>query len=85
MSNVYFSCPEFTVLLVMEGAVIVKAAPIVRKFEGQTIGALTCWARSKFGGPIIVEKLSEADCSLGHRNRQPDRGQPVQEARGDAR
>jgi len=29
MSKVYFSCPKFTVLLVMEGLVIVKAAPIV--------------------------------------------------------
>ena len=59
MSKVYFSCPKFTVLLVMRGPVIVKAAPIVKRFEGQTIGALTSWAESKFGGPIIVQKLSE--------------------------
>ena len=58
MSRVYFSCPEFTVLLVTRGQVIAKAAPIVRRFEGQTIGALTSWARSRFGGPIIVENLA---------------------------
>ena len=47
----------FTVLLVMEGTVIVEAAPIVKRFEGQTIGALTSWAQSRFGGPIVVEEL----------------------------
>jgi len=57
MSKVYFSCPKFTVLLVTNGPMIVKAAPIVKRFEGQTIGALTSWARTKFGGPILVEKL----------------------------
>jgi len=31
----------------------------VKKFEGQTIGTLTSWARSKFGGPIIVEELNQ--------------------------
>jgi hypothetical protein len=59
MDSVYFSCPKFTVRLVMEGTIILEAAPIVKKFEGQTIGALTSWAQSKFGGPIIVQKLSE--------------------------
>lgn len=59
MSKVYFSCPKFTVRLVTNGPVIVEAAPIVKRFEGQTIGALTSWAESKFGGPIIVQKLSE--------------------------
>ena len=58
MSKVYFSCPNFTVLLVTNGPVIVKAAPIVKRFEGQTISALTSWAQSRFGGPIIVEKLN---------------------------
>ena len=58
MSKVYFSCPKFTVLLVMKGTVIVKAAPVVKAFEGQTIGALSSWARTKFGGPIVVEKIS---------------------------
>jgi hypothetical protein len=57
MSKVYFSCPNFTVLLVTNGPMIVKAAPIVKRFEGQTIGALTSWAQTKFGGPIIVKKL----------------------------
>ena len=57
MEKIYFSCPHFTVLLMLEGAVIRKAAPIVRRFEGQTIDALTAWAKAKFGGPIIVEKL----------------------------
>jgi len=42
-SKLYFSCLKFTVLLVMKGAVIVEAAPIVKRFEGQTIGALTNW------------------------------------------
>ena len=59
MHSVYCSCPKFTVRLMVEGAVILQAAPIVKKFEGQTIGALTSWAHAKFGGPIIVEKLSE--------------------------
>ena len=36
-----------------------KAAPIVKRFEGQTIGALTSWARRRFGEPIIVEKLNQ--------------------------
>ena len=58
LSKVYFSCPKFTVLLVMKGAVIVKAAPIAKAFEGQTIGGLTSWAQTKFGGPIIVKKIS---------------------------
>ena len=57
MSKVYFSCPKFTVQLVMKGPIIVTAAPIVKRFEGQTIGALTSWAQKRFGGPIIVEKL----------------------------
>ena len=58
MSKVYFSCPKFTVLLVMKGAVIVKAAPIAKAFEGRTIGALSSFAQTKFGGPIIVKKIS---------------------------
>ncbi len=57
LTRVYFSCPKFTILLTLKGAVIVKAAPIVSKFEGQTIGVLTTWARAKFGGPIVVETL----------------------------
>ncbi len=58
MSKVYFSCPKFTVLLVTKGAVIVKAAPVAKAFEGQTIGALSSFAQAKFGGPIIVERIS---------------------------
>jgi len=42
----------------MKGTVIVKAAPVVKAFEGQTIGALASWAQAKFGGPIMVEKIS---------------------------
>lgn len=60
MCSVYFSCPKFTVRLVTKGAVILKAAPIVRSFEGRTIGALTSWAWATFGGPIIVEELSHS-------------------------
>ena len=59
MSSVYFSCPKFTVRLVVSGTIIQKAAPMVKVFEGQTIGALTSWAESNFGGPIMVQKLSE--------------------------
>ena len=55
--HLYFSCPKFTVLLVLHGDVIIKAAPIVKRFEGQTLDALASWAKSRFGGPIIVEKL----------------------------
>jgi hypothetical protein len=59
MSKVYFSCPKFTVLLVTNGPVIVKAAPIVKRFEGQTLAALAAWVKSKSWGPIIVETLAE--------------------------
>ena len=55
---VYFSCPKFTVRLVVKDTVIREAAPIVKTFEGQTIGALATWARSKFGGPVIVKRIS---------------------------
>jgi hypothetical protein len=71
MSKVYFSCPKFTVLLVTRGSIIVKAAPIVKRFEGQTIGALTSWARSRFGGPIVVEKLPQAPRSREPQDRKP--------------
>jgi len=60
MCSVYFSCPKFTARLVTRGAIIVEAAPIVRSFKGQTIGALTSWAWATFGGPIIVEELSHS-------------------------
>jgi hypothetical protein len=57
-SKVYFSCPRFTVLLTLKGTVIVTAAPVAKAFEGQTIDALTSWARTRFGGPIVVQRLS---------------------------
>jgi len=56
--KIYFSCPQFTVLLSLEGPLIVKAAPIVRAFEGQSLDALKAWARTRFGGPIIIETLN---------------------------
>jgi hypothetical protein len=56
-TEVYFSCPKFTVSLTLNGTVIAKAAPLVRVFEGQSIGALISWVLSKFGGPITIEKL----------------------------
>jgi hypothetical protein len=56
--KVYFSCPGFTVRLVLEGSVIANAAPVVKAFEGQTIGDLTSWVRAKFGGPIMIEEIS---------------------------
>ena len=65
MDSVYFSCPKFTVRLVMEGTVILEAAPIVKTFEGQTIGALTSWAQSRFGGPIIVRTLAITSHNTG--------------------
>ena len=34
MCKVYFSCPKFTVRLVMSGTVIRKAAPIVKAVRG---------------------------------------------------
>ena len=61
--RVYFSCPKFTVLLVTKGSIITKAAPIAKRFEGQTIEALKKWANTKFGGPIVVR-------SLGNENGQ---------------
>ncbi len=63
MSTVYFSCPNFTVRLVLSGTVIRKAAPIAKSFEGHPLGALTAWAEAHFGGPIIIEKLSESRSS----------------------
>lgn len=59
MDKFFFSCTKFTVLLVMRGQIIVEAAPIVRKFEGQTLAALAAWVKSKSWGPIIVEILAE--------------------------
>jgi hypothetical protein len=58
MRRLYFSCPKFTVRLVVDGTIIREAAPIVRSFQGRTLAALTGWAASKFGGPIIVEDLA---------------------------
>jgi hypothetical protein len=46
------------VLLIVKGTTIVKATPVIRTFEGQTVGALTVWAQKRFGGPIVVKKLS---------------------------
>lgn len=57
MSSYYFSCPKFTVRLVVSGTIIREAAPIVKKFEGQALEALASWAESKFGGPVIVKEL----------------------------
>jgi hypothetical protein len=62
MSSFYFSCPKFTVRLVVKGTIIREAAPIVRAFEGQTLDALASWAKSKFGGPVIVEELPAVPC-----------------------
>jgi hypothetical protein len=56
--KLYFSCPKFTVLLTMRGRTIVKAAPIIHAFEGQSIDALTAWVQTKFGGPIVVERIA---------------------------
>lgn len=36
-----------------------KPPPIVKRFEGQTVGALTSWAQARFGGPIIVQKVPQ--------------------------
>ena len=60
MSTIYLSCPNFTVRLVLSGTVIRKAAPIAKSFEGQPLGAITAWAEANFGGPIVIEKLSES-------------------------
>ena len=49
MSKVYFSCPKFTVLLVMRGPVIVEAAPIVKTIRGaddrcpDLLGTIPVW------------------------------------------
>lgn len=59
MRKLYFSCPKFTVLLVVNGDVIEKAAPIVTVFEGQSLDALTAWAQSRFGGPIVMKDIAE--------------------------
>ena len=40
MSKLYFSCRKFTVKLVTRGSIIVEAAPIVKRFEGQTVDAV---------------------------------------------
>ncbi len=65
MSKLYFSCRKFTVKLVTRGSIIVEAAPIVKRFEGQTVDGLKSWARSKFGGPIVVEELRQYRPRIG--------------------
>jgi hypothetical protein len=59
MSTVYLCCPQFSVRLVLSGETIHKAAPIAKAFEGQPLGALTAWAEAQYGGPIIVQPLSQ--------------------------
>lgn len=58
MHSVYFSCPKFTVRLVVRANIIQEAAPIAKRFEEQPLDALTLWAESKFGRPIIIQRLS---------------------------
>jgi hypothetical protein len=59
MSTFYLSCPNFTVRLVLTGERIHKAAPIAKSFEGQPLSALTAWAEASYGGPVIVQPLSQ--------------------------
>jgi len=50
MAKHWISCNAFTVLVeTNEGDVITRAAPIVRRFEGQRLGNLLKWAASLGG------------------------------------
>jgi len=57
--TVYFvSCPRFTVRVETdEAGVIRRAAPVVRKFQGQNLNNLLRWAE-RFGG-VRVARLGE--------------------------
>jgi hypothetical protein len=55
--RLWFSCPSFTVRLVVnEHNVIVDAAPIVSRFIGQPLSNLERWALSRWGD-IAVQEL----------------------------
>lgn len=45
----WVSCNKFTILVETEDRVIIKAAPIARKFIGQNLNNLFNWFK-KFGG-----------------------------------
>jgi hypothetical protein len=65
--SVYFSCPAFTVRLVLSGNVIWKAAPMAKRFEGQSVGDLASWAQSKYGAPISIETVSHHAAGVASR------------------
>lgn len=78
MHSVYFSCPKFTVRLVVRANIIQEAAPIAKRFEGQPLAALTQWAESKFGRPIIIQRLS-AYAPVRSESTRPRPGRSVGE------
>jgi uncharacterized protein YbcI len=57
--KIQFSCALFTVRLVLTGNIIIEAAPIVRKFEGQPLINLISWVQSKNKERIIIYVLEE--------------------------
>jgi len=57
--GLYFSCPKFTVKLKVQGDTIIEAAPLVHRFEGQKLANLVSWAKSTFGGPLVIGVLED--------------------------
>jgi hypothetical protein len=46
-------------MLTVQGDTITEAAPFVRRFEGQKLANLVSWAKTTFGGPLIIQILEE--------------------------
>lgn len=49
LSEWWFSCSKFTVLVITVNGIIRDGAPIIRKFKGQRLENLARWM-AKFGG-----------------------------------
>ena len=60
MRKWWLSCQEFTVLVEADRSdCILWAAPLVRRFVGQSLENLLAWA-DKFGGVWVVELTTRA-------------------------
>jgi hypothetical protein len=55
--HLWFSCKKFTVRLKVKDEVITDAAPIVRRFKGQSLQNLETWVLNKGWGPIRKEEI----------------------------
>jgi len=59
LRKVWVSTPKWTCKVTVDGTRIVEAAPLLRKFVGQSIGALSRWAHKRFG-EVEVRRLEDA-------------------------